>query len=192
MSFRRSRAFTLIELLIVITIIAILAGLAFPAMETAMTGAKKTQAGAMIANLKTALTAFYTEYGYWPSSTQNASSDSQLLPTDAYLILAAKEGNADPQNTRQIPFLTFSARDVYPNPLPAGGRAKGLADPWSAALHNYTAQNYQIWIDTSYDNQVAVPAPWSQSLDTGVAIWDPGPPRSGQVNTNTNTMIKSW
>jgi prepilin-type N-terminal cleavage/methylation domain-containing protein len=188
----RSRGFTLIELLIVVTIIAILAGLALPAFQTALTSAKKSQASAMISQLQTAIAAFNTEYGVWPSSTEAPSADSQLLPTDAYLILSAKETDSNPQNSRGIVFLEFSARDLYPLSRPPGTKATGIADPWSASMKNYTAQNYQIWVDTSYDGEIHLSTPWNQTVNSGVAIWDPGAPHNGKVNTNPNTMVRSW
>src|SRR6267143_420533 len=65
---RKSRAFTLIELLVVITIIVILMGLLFPAFRGVQDQAKKTQAKNDLTQIVTAVNAFYTEYGRYPTS----------------------------------------------------------------------------------------------------------------------------
>src|SRR6266550_4037850 len=59
-------AFTLIELLIVISIIIILMGLLFPAFRGAQDQAKKVQAKNDLTQIVTAVTAYYTEYGKYP------------------------------------------------------------------------------------------------------------------------------
>src|SRR6202043_2158536 len=61
-------AFTLIELLVVITIIVILMGLLFPAFRGVQDQAKKTQAKNDLTQIVTAVNAFYTEYGRYPTS----------------------------------------------------------------------------------------------------------------------------
>src|SRR2546428_6644068 len=65
-------AFTLIELLVVITIIVILMGLLFPAFRGVQDQAKKTQAKNDLTQIVTAVNAFYTEYGRYPT---NANAD---------------------------------------------------------------------------------------------------------------------
>jgi prepilin-type N-terminal cleavage/methylation domain-containing protein len=63
---RSTIAFTLIELLTVISIIAILAGLLLPTLKTAMVNAEKAKAQTAIAGLSIAIKHYYTEYGKWP------------------------------------------------------------------------------------------------------------------------------
>src|SRR5438105_11609200 len=65
---RPPRAFTLIELLVVITIIVILMGLLFPAFRGVQDQAKKTQAKNDLTQIVTAVNAFYTEYGRYPTT----------------------------------------------------------------------------------------------------------------------------
>ena len=62
----RSKAFTLVELLTVIAIIAILAGLLFPTIKTAMIKTEKAKAQTAIAGLAIAFKSYYNEYGKWP------------------------------------------------------------------------------------------------------------------------------
>ena len=60
--------FTLIELLIVISIIVILMGLLFPAFKGVQDQAKRTQAKNDLTQIVTAVNAFYTEYGKYPTA----------------------------------------------------------------------------------------------------------------------------
>ena len=65
---RLSAAFTLIELLIVIAIIALLAGLAFPALQGAIESGRKADARNDVAQIATAIKAYQLEYGRLPAS----------------------------------------------------------------------------------------------------------------------------
>src|SRR5438552_3035429 len=59
-------AFTLVELLTVIAIIAILMGLLFPAIGIVKEQARKVQAKTDITNIVAAVKQYYTEYGKYP------------------------------------------------------------------------------------------------------------------------------
>jgi type II secretion system protein G len=65
---RRRDAFTLIELLIVIAIIAILAGIAFPAMQGALDSAKRGQARNDASQIASAIKAYRLEFGRLPAA----------------------------------------------------------------------------------------------------------------------------
>src|SRR5947209_11382583 len=62
------QGFTLIELLVVIAIIAVLLGLAFPVFQGVLDRAKKVQAKNDVTQIVTAVNAFYTEYGKYPTA----------------------------------------------------------------------------------------------------------------------------
>jgi prepilin-type N-terminal cleavage/methylation domain-containing protein len=62
----RAGAFTLIELLTVIAIIAILMGLLFPALAAAKEQARRTAAGNAVRNIVNACKSYQTDYGKFP------------------------------------------------------------------------------------------------------------------------------
>ena len=65
------RAFTLVEMLLVVTIIGILAALVIPKIVGRSEQARVTAAHADISSIKTALDAFEVDNGYYPKSLQD-------------------------------------------------------------------------------------------------------------------------
>lgn len=80
-------AFTLVELLTVIAIIAILMGLLFPALSGARDNARRADAGTMVRNIVNACKAYSNDYGKYP-------------PIDEALVEGSSSGgkNAAPEN----------------------------------------------------------------------------------------------
>ena len=67
----QNRAFTLVEMLLVITIIGILAALVIPKMVGRSEQARVTAVHADLSSIKTALDAFEVDNGYYPKSLQD-------------------------------------------------------------------------------------------------------------------------
>lgn len=65
------RAFTLVEMLLVVTIIGILAALVIPKIVGRSEQARQTAARADISGIKTALDAFEVDNGFYPKSLQD-------------------------------------------------------------------------------------------------------------------------
>jgi len=68
-------AFTLIELLTVIAIIAVLMGLLFPALSGAKEQARRADAGTAVRNIVSACKSYYNDYGKFPPVTAALSGD---------------------------------------------------------------------------------------------------------------------
>lgn len=179
---RAERAFTLIELLVVIAIVAVLAGLAFPVFQSVQNSAKKTQAKNDVTQIVTAVSAFYTEYGKYPTNAAN-DSDATFGPSGGKtndVLFGELRGITSAFNTRQIVFI--SPPDAKDSSNPRGGiagtgstSAGQYFDPWGTA--------YVVRIDWDYDNQV--PNPYSANagatpnLRTGVIAWSLGKSKTG-------------
>jgi type II secretory pathway pseudopilin PulG len=75
-SFRATGAFTVIELLVTITIILVLAGLILATSGYVRTKAKRSRAGAEIAAISAALENYRADNGTYPTDTANGTSNA--------------------------------------------------------------------------------------------------------------------
>jgi len=73
------RAFTLVEMLTVIAIIGVLAGLIIPAVISAIRNAKITRCKSEIANLKTGIDMYYSDWGYYPPDSMEPNPTTMTL-----------------------------------------------------------------------------------------------------------------
>ena len=71
---RRSRGFTLIEMLIVIVVIAVLASIVVPRLFGAGRKAKEAKLRAELHNLRNAIQAFYGDHGVYPTQLSHLTA----------------------------------------------------------------------------------------------------------------------
>ena len=144
---RNAKAFTLLELMVVIAIVAVLAGLMFPAVQSVLERAKKVQAKNDLTQIVTAVNAFYTEYGRYPTTVKSgdATYGSGATANDAvFKELRALGGSSI--NTRQVVFISPPEDTTQASPRGKVGSDSQFHDPWGNA--------YGIEIDADYDSQV--------------------------------------
>jgi len=142
---RNRSAFTLIELLIVIAIIALLAGLAIPAVTGALQSGKKAQARNDVQQIAAAIKAFQLEYGRLPTSTvaANDGAESWYSDTEAAELFNALTAKNSELNPRGVVFL--EARSTQNNK--GGLSSEGVFyDPWG--------KSYGIKLDESYNGKL--------------------------------------
>lgn len=142
----------MIELLVVISIIAVLIGLAFPAFQSVQNSAKKTQAKNDLVQIVTAVNAFYTEYGRYPTTaTTDASAIFGGTGSSNKALFDELRGVAiTTLNPKQIVFI--NPPDAKDQTTPRGGIKTSdnqWYDPWG--------KPYWIGLDADYDNQVTNP-----------------------------------
>jgi prepilin-type N-terminal cleavage/methylation domain-containing protein len=202
------QAFTLIELMTVIAVVAILFGIAFPAYISVMERARKTQAKNDLIQIVTAVNAFYTEYGKYPvAATGSDSSFGWQVPTiptfqpfNAALFNELRACSATDTscsaaatlNTRQIVYISPPIVKDPTNPksgiCSTGGNAANVGkfyDPWGS--------QYNVEIDSNYDNAVRNPyvalggsGGGPDPVGQGVIAWSNG--KDLQVGTNSNNI----
>jgi type II secretory pathway pseudopilin PulG len=138
------------EMITVIAIISLLAGLLLPAISGVRRAAQKTKARVSINQIGIALRAYYDEYGRWPAGTPGsaAAPDSDSPLTDVQLnnltlMLSGSDidlSGTPGGNPKRLTFLESKAgvdtktiggilNGVYP--YSAGGTSLAFVDPWN-------------------------------------------------------------
>jgi type II secretory pathway pseudopilin PulG len=153
-------------------------GSAFPVFQGVQNSAKKTQAKNDLVQIVTAVNAFYTEYGRYPTAetTEDNATYGPGKKNSSVVFDELRGKPGAPLNTRLIVFIS-------PLEDTSQARSKGkiggdgqFFDPWGSA--------YSFRIDADYDNQVASPYPGAagaapEQIRQGVIAWSYG--RNGRL-----------
>ncbi|HBA84948.1 MAG TPA: hypothetical protein DCZ95_12710 [Verrucomicrobia bacterium] len=161
--------FTLIELLVVIGILAILAALLMPAINTMIKKGEQAQAQADAKLLASVWMKYFNEYGIWP--VQNELD--YAMNGEVVLMLRAYFKTSDPRNPKRIVF--FEPDESALN------SANDFVDPWGNV--------YKVRFDATRDGRIVPPGGGIDAVLAPVIAWSSGP--DGQDAT-TNDNLTSW
>lgn len=201
-------AFTLVELLTVIAIIAILMGLLFPAIATVKENGRKVQAKNDVMGIVTAVKQYNTEYGKYPvleESTSGSSSDKEAAVGDGLdgggisnsalfnTLRGIPEGiNQDHKyNPRRVPF--FEGKAVSNPDQPRAGFVERGSSTTKGAFYDPWGAQYNVVLDSNYDNQVVVEDYYTDVKDdesprTGVVAFSFG--KDNKLGNNGDQTLK--
>jgi prepilin-type N-terminal cleavage/methylation domain-containing protein len=152
----QAAAFTLIELLTVIAIIAILMGLLFPVIGSAKDNARRASAAAAVRNIVNACKNYYGDYGKFPPYTAALGGNSSFYSYgdiaagsctvtnenlfDILRAISRNANNNNAMNTRQVKYFEMKIASDVNNPRDGfidgsqfvSGTPGQLMDPWGA------------------------------------------------------------
>ena len=152
----------MVELLVVISIIGLLAGLGLPAINGAIQAGKKAEVSAMAESIKTAVNAFYAEYSQYPTNSSGSTYTNTSLE---FLGFMSTTTNTNGGNYRGIAFLEVP---------PKFTNANGIVTP--KGFYTGTNQsNYFILIDAG-----------------GAGFVNPKSVSSTLTNTNVASSVAVW
>ena len=157
------RAFTLLELLVVLSIIGVLAAIATPVTGRVINQARKTECNQQISNLITAINGYQLEYGHIPINT-GGGSESTILKTNngngrELIKCLIGEDNATFGNPRGITFLEPKHTESQKGGWDSTAGSEGLYDPWG--------NPFEILLDQDFDKSI-MPTPLDEANTTVV------------------------
>jgi prepilin-type N-terminal cleavage/methylation domain-containing protein len=192
-------SFTLVELLVVMGIIAILAGVLLSAGGAALRAAYRAKANNMAVQVQTAALGYYTEYSVYPvpsgttadvAYTSGDATDwtalAQSLCGNLNAYNPTTTGTTTVPNTRGIAFLNLKKSDVDANGIPVNP-----INPYASGVNQY----FNIAIDADYSGVLGdsgtasgaitnfsspVMTASGNKITQGVAVW-------ANCNTGTGT-----
>ena len=201
-------AFTLIEMLIVISIISVLLGLLYGALERAQKFSRRTIAFTELKSIESAFKQYHAHYHTWPTnsvaSVQIRSGEDEGFVIDeniAKYLQGVRPNNASEDairfNPEAIPFIEFSRFSAI------------TRHPVNPFKSNYTTPNdisrsYKVLFDTNGDRQIRIETDSAAQGTTAatniiasVAVWTviPGTRQSsdsGQTENLGDVIFGSW
>lgn len=113
----RRRAFSLVELVIVVVIIGIVSAIAVPRFTRAAASATATYVDATVGAVRRAMSHYYAEHGQYPGADPNTGAPNKIAFVNQLLLYSDEAGNTNA--TRGTPFIYGPyLRDPFPtNPF---------------------------------------------------------------------------
>jgi len=190
---RRAHGFTLVELLVVISIIAVLASAGFAAGNAAMQRARKVTAQATATAIEGAVNSFYSDYSALPVDDGNGEDGGSQYQTDRgpgvqiINVLAGMEQESDGtmKNPKKVRYLNVKEGKAKKNGAiyeKSGKSISGLYDPWGNPFIIILDTNYEERLNFRLGNQ-------TQTLNgRRVAVYSAG----ADKKVGTNDDVKNF
>lgn len=206
----RRRAFTLIEMIIVISIISVLLGLLYGSLERARKFSRRSIAFTEVKNIEASLKQYYAHYHDWPPDTfYDALSQTPLvsngdggfiIDANAALMLQGALTDNSPRglldsNPDRIPFVEFAR---FSNE--AQGQSVPI-NPFRTTTGTVLTRQYKVLFDLNGDSRITVADPgvpsYSTNIFKSVVVWTliPGSPGSGRndgLEATSDEVLGSW
>jgi len=197
------------EMLIVISIISVLLGLLYGALERAQKFSRRAMTYTELKNIETAFKQYYSHYNVWPDNTQatvpiTSNEDEGFIvdQTMARVLQGVRDNNPaimDEINPACIPFIEFARYSNY---------SQNPVNPFKSlnAVAADTSRAYRVLFDTNGDRQILVPGNdpdaaaaniQPTNIIASVVVWTMVPATrtisaSGAQQTVTDIILGSW
>jgi prepilin-type N-terminal cleavage/methylation domain-containing protein len=162
----RLGAFTLIELLMVIAIVGILAGILIPTVGLVRENANVAASKSQISQYLTAIQSFKSEYGYYPFTDllngegeldlSDAQKSKQFIETLSARDLTTFSPVTEGGNRRRIQFYTFTENEI------ADGQGTSAVN---TVVDRFGNNQIRIVFDLDNNGSVSVPDPEGSLTD---------------------------
>ncbi len=205
----RRMAFTLIEMLIVISIISVLLGMLYGSLERARKFSRRVIAFTEVKNIEAALKQYYAHYHGWPPEsflnavTRLTSGEDEgfAIDADAARMLQGTLTDAAADDLRnanpdRIPFIEFSRFSTQ------SGSLNVPVNPFRITSASIETRQYKVLFDMNNDNQITITdtsvAGYSTNVFKNVVVWTviPGISKATGNDSGTETVrdevLGSW
>ncbi len=176
------RGFTLVELMVVISIIAILVSMLFTVIIGAKDKARKKQALTEAYNIVLALKTYYAEYEKWPNQIYKTNDTTYFA--NNYLVIRELVG----QNQRKKAFLAVPTNQI--------DSAGNFVDPWGIpyviCLDDDLNGNCTISVTNfAYYNSIGVPSR-TNIYSYGYSVPNMDVAVASFANTTNSFPVETW
>jgi prepilin-type N-terminal cleavage/methylation domain-containing protein len=180
----RRSGFTLVELLVVVAIIALLAGVALPSFGSIFKKMKREQARTLAIQIGNSIKNYYSEYSKYPLPPDYSGGEVAPLRTDEILTGTLMGTNLE-MNPKKIKYLP-DLKSVEPGGgfgLLTSGELITVVDPWG--------EEYYVYMDADYSGDIDNPDTTSTTtkLYQGVLVFSAGEDKDGSTWEDN---IKTW
>lgn len=169
---RLLQAFTLIEMLIVISVISVLLGLLYGSLERARTFSRRAIAYTEVKNIEAAFKQYYAHYHTWPPTNLTTDKPQITGQDDGFLIDSAianlLEGKISDStdnaiksaNPDRIPFIEFARKNSLGVPV----------NPFRLNTSTETRQ-YKVAFDLDNDSKIEFNEITNTTVYASIVVW---------------------